>query len=387
MKASLIVQPLGSKRVGDWLIDHLTDPAWDRFRAAVAFAKVSGTKHIAKPLTTFCATKAAALSVGIDHRGTSQEALQALLNAMPGQELYVCHHAKSSTFHPKLYLFNNSHAASALIGSNNLTEGGLFTNYEIAGALVLDLAESADKHLYGEICAALAAWSDVKSPIVKALDAALLKTLSQSGLVPTETEIASEKAKTQPSKPFQKLKIATIFGSPAIPAAPPASAPGTGAPASGTPATTTTVPQPTGKGPLRWRKANLQKSDAARPSSGSAPTANLRLSQAKFVGPTGLINWQKYFRNDVFGHLTWTVGQNNNQETMATFNISANGKFLGTFKLRISHNPKREEGQSNVTTVLHWGSAQPSIRQANAVGKTLELYGPDASGAFTIEIN
>ena len=46
----------------------------------------------------------------------------------------VFHNPLPHTFHPKLYLFKSDDHAEMVMGSGNLTEGGLYTNYE-AGCL------------------------------------------------------------------------------------------------------------------------------------------------------------------------------------------------------------------------------------------------------------
>jgi HKD family nuclease len=225
MKTTFLSQPFGTKRVGDWLRDNLANPSWTRFQAAVAFAKVSGTRHVADRLADFCSKRKAILSVGIDHRGTSKEALLTLLDAMSAQALYVCHHSKPSiTYHPKVYLFTDDDAASALIGSNNLTEGGLFNNYEASLAVDLNLADASDKKLYSELQDALASWAYLSSSNVKTLDKALLEKLVSIGLVPTEEQIETERKKDDSSA--KKNPIVTqllsrlMFGAPAIPPAP-----------------------------------------------------------------------------------------------------------------------------------------------------------------------
>jgi len=43
---SLVHHPDDEKRLGDLLIGHLSDGRWTVFRAAVAFVKNSGVKHI-----------------------------------------------------------------------------------------------------------------------------------------------------------------------------------------------------------------------------------------------------------------------------------------------------------------------------------------------------
>jgi hypothetical protein len=50
----------------------------------------------------------------------------------------------SRTFHPKLYVISGEAASVIIIGSSNLTRGGLFASYEAGVCLDLDLAQAAD---------------------------------------------------------------------------------------------------------------------------------------------------------------------------------------------------------------------------------------------------
>lgn len=103
------------------------------FRAAIAFVKLSGVRHLGTALAEFSRRAAVKISAGIDHGGTSMEGLRALLNALDGRgEIWVYHNETNSTFHPKVYFFKGENKADLLIGSGNLTEGGLFTNYDVA---------------------------------------------------------------------------------------------------------------------------------------------------------------------------------------------------------------------------------------------------------------
>lgn len=71
------------------------------------------------------------LTVGIDLGGTSREVLEELVAW--NCEVFVYHNPiVRATFHPKVYLFETRQAAVLFIGSNNLTDGGLYTNYEAA---------------------------------------------------------------------------------------------------------------------------------------------------------------------------------------------------------------------------------------------------------------
>ena len=129
-----IHQPAPANRLGDYLKANLsTSGPWTQFRAAVAFTKRSGTKHIAPSLSAFAKVNQVEIIVGIDHRGTSLEGLSDLVEAVGScGRLIVFHNRLPFTFHPKIYLFKSATAAEVILGSGNLTEGGLFTNYEAA---------------------------------------------------------------------------------------------------------------------------------------------------------------------------------------------------------------------------------------------------------------
>ena len=80
--------------------------------------------------------------VGMANRGTSAEAL-ALLRTL-ARRVFVYHKHHLQTFHPKVYLFddgqNPPQNAALLVGSSNLTGGGLYQNIE--GNLAVDLRPS-----------------------------------------------------------------------------------------------------------------------------------------------------------------------------------------------------------------------------------------------------
>ena len=141
-----IHNPSESNRLGDWLKDNL-ERDWTHFRAAVAFVKRSGTRHIAEPLATFAERGHIEIVAGIDHRGTSYEGLLDLLRAvMPNGRIVIFHNRLLHTFHPKIYVFKSETAADLVVGSGNLTEGGLFTNYEAALRLKLNLFAAVPVH-------------------------------------------------------------------------------------------------------------------------------------------------------------------------------------------------------------------------------------------------
>jgi hypothetical protein len=196
-----LAQPHGNL-VGDRLIAEVSGGGWDRLRCAVAFAKLSGVRYLDGPLRAFAASGgAASIAVGVDHDGTSFEAVSQLLAAVgPGGEVLVVKHlgTPNPTFHPKLFLFtaDDEHGAvdRALLvsGSTNLTEGGLFTNYEFASAWMPELADGNQVAALDEVVKALDTWADTASGLCIRLDAQRLVELHRLGWLPTEARIASK---------------------------------------------------------------------------------------------------------------------------------------------------------------------------------------------------
>ena len=186
-------------------MENLQSGGWKTFRAAVAFAKRSGVKHLAKPLKLFgthCKTK---ISVGVDQEGTSAEALTDLLAAVqPTGEVWVFHNDEKSqhpTFHPKIYLFSNDNSAQCFIGSGNLTEGGLFTNYEAFVHLRLDRTKPDDKKFLNHLETLLDHWLTSTNGAALKLTLKVIEKLKASGFLPTESEINATRNITRAAKP------------------------------------------------------------------------------------------------------------------------------------------------------------------------------------------
>ena len=74
----LVGRPGPEESAGSWLKKQLTAEGWTTFRALIAFAKSSGVQHIQADLYHFAkrAGTTTKITIGIDHAGTSLEALQ-----------------------------------------------------------------------------------------------------------------------------------------------------------------------------------------------------------------------------------------------------------------------------------------------------------------------
>jgi HKD family nuclease len=91
-------------RLGDWLIDQLESDRWTNAVFIAAFVRMPGLSTIAPAMSAFRASGAQLQAwVGIDFRGTSEEALRFLLDQTDGT--FIVYNPGSSTFHPKMYVF------------------------------------------------------------------------------------------------------------------------------------------------------------------------------------------------------------------------------------------------------------------------------------------
>lgn len=190
MKA--IARPLQSS-AGDWLLEHLADPAWTTFRACVAYLKQSGSKHVAADLHAYSRRPGTTcrVAVGISSQGTSLEGVQDVWRVLTGHgDFNIVHEGTGGrgSFHPKGYAFSNGTGAALLIGSANLTEGGLFTNHELSVALDLDFRDAAHAALFAEIEMAFDDWQTPGSHSLS-VTPQLIRQLHARGDLPSEATI------------------------------------------------------------------------------------------------------------------------------------------------------------------------------------------------------
>ena len=193
----LILQPFSRQSLGGFLKSELgkTNSKWKSFQAAVAFVKYSGVQHILNELKGFVQQgKYVRIVLGIDQYGSSHEGIAGLLEAVADTgELWINHDInKYVTFHPKLYLFEGESEAVVIIGSGNLTQGGLYTNDEASIVCELNLSNIEDQIFLNEVKVALDGWCNPTMEHVKRIDEVLLETLLAVDYIRTETRSSGE---------------------------------------------------------------------------------------------------------------------------------------------------------------------------------------------------
>jgi HKD family nuclease len=239
-------------RFGVELVDLLANDYWTRFDAAVAWVRRSGLRHIRPALIDFLQRGGVVrFVVGIDIENTSREGLEDLLAlAQHGTIQTLIRHNEhpSVTFHPKVYLFTNDEHARLIVGSNNLTESGLFTNTE-AGLQVDGAVTDA---VIVQMRAAIDSWAETEGNLARVLDQPLLTALETAEYIATEETLQRRRAtaRSRSARAGGGRRPAPLFGSraevaPPAPAAPTAPAP---------PAPTATTGAPAAPAPRRPRR-------------------------------------------------------------------------------------------------------------------------------------
>jgi hypothetical protein len=121
----------------------LTDDRYDRFTAVVAWARFRGVRRISDELDALRKRRGTSrLIVGIDEGIATRPGL--ILALRHFTEVHVLHDRPGLTFHPKLYLAEGTSSAALLVGSGNLTAGGLFSNYEASIGVTFALPDDAE---------------------------------------------------------------------------------------------------------------------------------------------------------------------------------------------------------------------------------------------------
>lgn len=189
-----IVQPLLT--FGDFLCKQMDTTEsgirrWCLFEFAVAWVNQRGADRIRESASRFLDDgRVIRATVGLDFSSTSYEALSILLALESGIRDITTHvffdENRACTFHPKVFLFSNGQESSLIVGSNNMTGGGLDTNIEAA----LEIAAPMSDDTIQAASQTLAAWrNEAGDRRTRRLTRPLLEELRDAGYVRTEAEI------------------------------------------------------------------------------------------------------------------------------------------------------------------------------------------------------
>lgn len=343
---------------------------------AVAWAKRSGLRLLVPDLVGFRARGGhVAAIVGIDERGATRQGLRLLRDN--SDDMWIYRDAGGGTFHPKVYVLRGANQACIMVGSSNLTRGGLYDNYEASLVVTLDLP--ADTGLLKSVDAYLELLRDQSEACLDVNDE-LLERLNSSALVQDEDahrdSPAADSESSAPALPFgkptaKKTRVTVpAAGGRRVQALP--RRPGR-----------TEAEAPSEQIAARWFK-KLAASDAQQPPGGGTNvTGVLRLTKSSLK-----IDQTTYFRKVLFGNASWNgikVKGLPAQRADISFDVKVGNKFLGRHRVGVSHAAHREAKQHNVTTVLHWGPLSERLREKSFVGQWV-VIDKTSKGKFGLTI-
>lgn len=364
---------------------------------SVAFVSESGVQQIENQLKAHAAL--VTVYAGIRNDITSHQGL-ALLRDI-GVKLYtVDTGSRNVIFHPKLYLVRGKTTARFVVGSANLTLGGLNNNIEASLVIDFDLANTNDKAVVDEIEAQLTSLpTEYPDHVVKAGTIAGLDELLASGRLVDEMAITPPRPSTSATgtgsadtTPRMKLKVTPIHRALAKAKAAPKKPKPTKAPVRAKAGATAQTPAPATVGiefELVWESKPLTRRDLTIPDAkGTHPTGSVNLDKGLLPEE---VDHRHYFREDVFPHLVWASRSTTVDETYAKFQLVLKGISYGEFDLPIRHTTgttSKAYKQKNAMTRLSWGPMREYVARPDLIGRTLALYRDKADPArFVLEVD
>lgn len=348
---------------------------------SVAFVSENGVSHIESNLRKYAACTT--IFAGIRNDITSYQGLTKLHDL--GCKLYtVDTGSRHILFHPKLYLVSGAKSARLLIGSANLTVGGLNNNIEAGMFLDLSLTNADDKIIVNEVESLLESLPEEYPEHIQLVGKpSILEEMLNTGRLVDEMFISAPKPVTSVHGGSNndavsriKLKISALRSASKKPKA---------ALKKQQPLTPIKViktkPVPVSIGveyEMVWESKALTERDLNVPSRNNThATGSINLDKGLLEGD---VDQRHYFREIVFSSLSWTPTKSKSssvEESYAKFQLVLKGISYGEFDLRIAHSTDKESKtykQNNAMTRLSWGSMKEYVSKPDLIGRSLTLY-------------
>lgn len=367
-RTTFLLQGLTSATHADALDRLLDRDDLDRALLSVAFVSSRGVDLVASKLAA--AGKRADVFVGIRNGVTTREGLEALLST--GVNLYfVDTGAREILFHPKIYVCQCGREATAIVGSANLTAGGLQNNIESSVVFELDLARESDRTFTSSIFAAferLAA--NYPDHVGQVTQREQLANLHSQGRLVTEADrprvVATSGADVDdlPTMELLALPLRTRRGRPKAES-----------PSSAVMAAPETVAWSRTTVVEVWKSKPLTERDLGVPSGpGTHPTGSINLDKGQLPDD---VDHRHYFRSEVFDGLEWMPRSRTVEEASASFRLVVRGVDHGVFELSIRHTTSTDSPsylQRNAMTRLSWGDTREFVAKRSLIDATMELH-------------
>lgn len=352
----------------------LACPGVEKAILGVAFVRRSGVSLVAGEIGAV-ADKTSVFA-GIRNGVTSAQGIGSLL------AVGACVHAvdtgsASLLFHPKVYFARGADESRLVVGSPNLTAGGLAGNIEASLCVALERGAARDDAMAEAVESAFATLPESHPRHVFEVGAEDLPRLAEQGrLVDEEVhwpERAPRNTAVDPGDALPRISLRTPARMDRV-----------------RPPTETAHPGPPEGLELMWRSKPLVERDLNIPSTeGTHPTGSINLDKGLLDADT---DHRHYFRDVVFAALAWKAsGSPTVEEARARFRLVIKGVDRGEFDGAVAHTTSTETPsylQRNAMTRLRWGEMSEYVRRRELLGRTLQLF---RSGGkpdyFVIEID
>lgn len=340
----------------------------------VAYVRRSGVS-LADTALRAVANKAN-LFVGIRNDVTSAQGVESLL-ALGVRVFAVDTGSASVLFHPKVYFARGVDEARLVVGSPNLTAGGLNHNVEASLGLTLALPKPQDLAVAARVENAFMALPQSHPDHVMELGAADVSRLLTQGRLVDENVRWRRPAPTNPDAnagdTLPRIQLRTTVQ-----------------PGNVRPPGRSAQPRPAGSLELMWRSKPLVERDLNIPSTASThATGSINLDKGLLDRAT---DHRHYFRNVVFANLIWKPSQEPTVETAtARCRLVVKKVDRGEFPTVIAHTTSTTTTsylQRNAMTRLRWGEMAGYVGKPELLGRTLHLFrASDDPKYFVVEID
>ena len=278
-----------------------------------------------------------------------------------------------------------------IIGSANLTLGGLNNNIESSVVLELDLTEDNDLNFVESIFAEFDGLvADYPRHVARVEHIADLEALHAQWRLVDEASsslpqgVAGD-AKNADDLPTIGLRVPPLRSRVKRPRATQGRSPS---------GTTPTVGDADSFGvphlELLWQSKALTERDLGIPSGKNThATGSINLDKGLLDEP---VDHRRYFRDEVFAALDWKPSRHPTvEEAHARFRLVVKGVDWGEFSLRIGHTTNTTSKaylQRNAMTRLSWGPMKEFVARRDLVGRTMALYQDKSNFArYVVEID
>lgn len=368
-----------------------------RVIVSVAFANLGGIELLEESLRRHC--DKSTFFIGIRNDITTIQGARRLLDL--GVTLYtVDTGTRRVIYHPKVYLVRGSQMARLIIGSANLTPGGLNNNIEAGVFVECNMNNDADRDLVEAIEAGFDnAQNDYSKNIIRITTPEQLDAQHEIGLLLDEMAAApprpasSGTSTSNDTTPRIKLRVVPVFSSISA-------SKRTANRASSEPTNQAhhVADRPEEEqNPIQdvelelvWQSKELTRRDLDVPIEGrnTNRTGSINLDKGLLSEDT---DHRHYFRDEVFDALDWVPSTPTVDEAYARFQLVVRGVDYGAFDLRIAHTTSTNTvsyRQRNAMTRLSWGVARDYVANPTLIGGRLSLYRSKSNPKlFVLEID